>query len=126
MKSISFCALLAALVVCFAGCSESPSKSSNAETKKSKASADETEAKIKSALAELSPEDRKAAEEQKFCAVQNKSRLGSMGEPVKLTIQGQPVFLCCEHCKEKALKDEKKTLATVKELKEKNKPAAGK
>ena len=34
-----------------------------------------------------------------ICAVRNKSELGSMGTPIKIVLQGQPVFLCCAACK---------------------------
>ncbi len=82
------------------------------------------EAKIKAALDKLDPADRKLAEEQKFCAVQTKQRLGSMGKPIKITIEDQPVFLCCEGCAKTAEEDADTTLATVKELKSANAPAA--
>jgi hypothetical protein len=77
---------------------------------------DKKEAKIKAGLAKLSPEDRKLAETQKYCPVQ-KTRLGSMGKPVKLVLQGKPVFLCCEGCEDDARKDPATTLATVEKLK---------
>jgi hypothetical protein len=84
------------------------------------------EAKIKKNLAKLSAKDRKAAEQQKFCVIEDENRLGAMGVPVKLTIKGQPVFLCCNDCKKEALADPDKTLAKVKELKEKNKKESDK
>jgi hypothetical protein len=71
---------------------------------------------IKKQLAKLSDEDRKLAEAQGFCAVRTSTALGSMGVPFKLVIDGRPVFLCCEHCQETALKDPKATLAAVDEL----------
>jgi len=78
------------------------------------------EAEIRENLATLSPEDRKLAEAQKYCAVQTKDRLGGeMGTPVKIMLKGQPVFLCCGHCKKDAEKDPDKTLATVAQLKQK-------
>jgi hypothetical protein len=77
------------------------------------------DAEIQAALAKLGPEDRKLAEEQKFCAVENDNRLGEMGTPVKVMVRDQPVFLCCKSCKEEALADPDKTLAKVKELKAK-------
>ena len=40
-----------------------------------------------------------------------------MGTPVKVTVKGQPVFLCCDGCKKKALGDPDKTLAAVEKLK---------
>ena len=78
------------------------------------------EERIKAALAKLSPADRKLAEDQRFCAVLDDSRLGSMGVPVKLTIDGQTVFLCCAACKEDAQANAKETLEKVKVLKEQN------
>ena len=59
--------------------------------------------KITKALAKLSPADRTAAEKQKFCALSPKSELGSMGPPIKLLRDGQPLFLCCESCLDSAL-----------------------
>lgn len=59
--------------------------------------------RIAKALARLTPDDRVAAEKQKFCAVLPKSELGSMGKPIKLVRDGQPLFLCCESCLNSAL-----------------------
>jgi uncharacterized protein (TIGR03000 family) len=70
-------------------------------------------------LAKLSPEDRKLAETQKFC-VEEDNPLGVMGVPVKIMLKGQPVFLCCKGCIEKAQENPEKTLAKLKELKAKN------
>ncbi len=81
---------------------------------------DNGESDVTLAMAELSPEDRKEAEAQKFCAVMNTSLLGSMGAPLKLEINGQPVFVCCAGCKSKALKNGDETLATVATLKAEN------
>jgi hypothetical protein len=77
------------------------------------------EAEIKANLAKLPAKDRKLAEDQKFCAVEEDSRLGAMGVPVKVTIKDQPVFLCCKGCTKQAQKDPDKTLDKVKELKAK-------
>ena len=74
------------------------------------------EAEIAKALAELSPEDQQAAKRQQFCVVIPDSRLGSMGAPVKLTVQGQTVFVCCEGCTKRALDDPKKTLQAIRWL----------
>lgn len=81
---------------------------------------DEGESDVALAMAELSPEDRKEAEAQKFCAVMNTSLLGSMGAPLKLDVKGEPVFVCCAGCKSKALKNPEDTLATVSKLKAEN------
>jgi Cu(I)/Ag(I) efflux system membrane fusion protein len=79
--------------------------------------ADTKERKIKANLAKLGPEDRKLAQAQRFCPVLKSSRLGLMGAPVKITLEGKPVFLCCSSCEDKAKADPQKTLATVEELK---------
>ena len=81
---------------------------------------DNGESDVTLAMAELSPEDRKEAEAQKFCAVMNTSLLGSMGTPLKLDVKGQPVFVCCGGCKSRALKNPDETLATVAKLKAEN------
>ena len=75
------------------------------------------EQKIAANLALLDADDRALAEAQRFCAVALEGRLGSMGPPIKLTIEDQPVFLCCDGCKADALADPEKTLARVKTLK---------
>jgi hypothetical protein len=108
------------LSLLLAGCSEHPGHEYKAAAATNAASAPDEEAAIRKAFAGLSPEDRKLAEAQKFCVVEEENRLGSMSVPVKLEINGQTVFLCCKGCKATALKDPDKTLAKVKELKEKN------
>jgi hypothetical protein len=80
------------------------------------------EAKIKANLDKLPAADRAVAEAQKFCAVQTGNRLGSMGPPIKLEIEGKPVFLCCGGCKDHALANPKQTLATAEKLKAANAP----
>lgn len=78
---------------------------------------DDPDAQIEAALAQLSSEDRALAEQQKFCPVLSDNRLGVMGTPVKVMVNGQPVFLCCAGCKAKALKDPKATLERVAQSK---------
>jgi membrane fusion protein, copper/silver efflux system len=80
---------------------------------------EDPQAKIEAALAKLSPEDRALVQSQKFCPILTSNRLGSMGPPVKLMIEGQPVFLCCSGCKQNALANPQATLAKVAELKSK-------
>jgi hypothetical protein len=122
-----------ALPLLVAGCQDSPTgkpQASAAASKKQEVAAkapapdakdDEKadEATIQKNLAKLSPEDRKAAEAQKYCVIEEEDRLGAMGAPVKITVKGQPVFLCCKNCIKQAEKDPDKTLAKLKELKEK-------
>jgi hypothetical protein len=79
------------------------------------------EAKIARDLAKLSPEDRKLAEAQVYCPIQKGSPLGSMGVPIKLMIQNQPVFICCAGCEKGALANPQRTLEDVAKLKAKAK-----
>jgi len=72
---------------------------------------------VKATLAKLGDSDRPLAESQRFCAVQTHERLGSMGVPLKLDVQGKPVFVCCKGCERKALSDPHATLARVEQLK---------
>ena len=72
----------------------------------------------KAAFAKLSAADRSVAEAQGYCAV-TAEPLGSMGPPLKLLINEQPVFVCCKGCEKKAKSNPDKTLAKVAELKAK-------
>lgn len=74
------------------------------------------EARIQSNLAKLTDADRQLATKQRFCPVLEDSRLGSMGAPVKIELEGETAFLCCEACRDSALEDPKATLAKVKTL----------
>lgn len=78
------------------------------------------EAKVKAALAKLSEADRSVAGAQRYCPVMDTVRLGAMGTPVKVLIQGKPVFLCCGGCKDEALEQGKETLTKVEKLKKAN------
>jgi hypothetical protein len=40
-----------------------------------------------------------------------------MGKPAKVVVKGEPVFLCCPGCREKAERSPEQTLARAKELK---------
>ena len=72
----------------------------------------------KAAFAKLSDEDRPLAEAQGYCAVTSEP-LGSMGPPLKLIVNEQPVWICCKGCEKKAKSNPDKTLAKVEELKAK-------
>jgi membrane fusion protein, copper/silver efflux system len=80
---------------------------------------EDTDAKVIAALNKLPPEDRAVAAAQKFCPVLEGSRLGSMGVPVKLVLDGQPVFVCCKGCVAEAQGDPAKTRKWADELKAK-------
>jgi uncharacterized protein (TIGR03000 family) len=88
------------------------------------AGAKQDEAKIQSNLARLSDQDRKLALEQKFCGLQDGIRLGSMGTPVKITLKGQPLFLCCGACAKKAESDPDETLNKIKRIMAKNRDSS--
>src|SRR3954469_1056808 len=77
---------------------------------------EDPDAKVKSALGKLSPDDRNLAIAQRFCPILPANRLGSMGTPMKVIIDGRTVFLCCPGCKDKALANPKRTLETVATL----------
>jgi len=72
--------------------------------------------KIAEALSSLNKADRTLVESQKYCAIMTDKLLGSMGTPLKVEVNGEPVFLCCKGCKAKALRDADATLATVAKL----------
>jgi Cu(I)/Ag(I) efflux system membrane fusion protein len=71
---------------------------------------------IRQALANLTPEDRKLAEAQRVCPVTDKL-LGTMGTPVKRTVLGQTVFVCCEGCDDAVQEKPEATLKKVEGLK---------
>ena len=109
---------------CFVAAPDKPPKAS--EPKKSEVAAvPDKKAKIQAAMLKLDPEDRKLAEAQEWCAV-SKGPLGNMGTPYKVMLNGQPVFLCCDGCKDTADAEPEKTLAKAEELKAKHAEAAAK
>jgi len=70
-------------------------------------------------LAKLSAADKKIALEQLLCLSQENSKLGSMGVPIKFTIEGQTAFVCCEGCLDEAKSNPAKTMQRLKQLKSK-------
>lgn len=69
--------------------------------------------KMTEALASFSEEDRKSAMKQHFCPVSGEM-LGTMGEPEKVEVHGQNVWICCDGCKDKLLAEPDKYLAKLK------------
>ncbi|MGO9113200.1 MAG: efflux RND transporter periplasmic adaptor subunit [Thermoguttaceae bacterium] len=55
-------------------------------------------------IEQLPQEDWQAAKAQGICPV-TETALGSMGVPVKITLRGKTVFLCCKSCIGKAKRD---------------------
>lgn len=70
-----------------------PAQSAASETSESS----QDNAETQKALAKLSPEDQALAKKQKNCPVTGEP-LGSMGTPVKVTVEGREAFVCCEGC----------------------------
>jgi hypothetical protein len=70
---------------------------------------------IAETLAQLSAEDRPSATAQKLCAV-SEEPLGSMGVPIKLTIDGQTVWICCQHCEKEAKAHPQETIERAQRL----------
>jgi Cu(I)/Ag(I) efflux system membrane fusion protein len=104
----------------------SGAKSTTASTAIRATTPADPDAKITAALAKLSPADRELAEKQRTCPILKDSRLGSMGVPIKLTLAGETVFLCCAGCKGQATADPALAAARVKELRSQQAPGAPK
>jgi hypothetical protein len=116
---IATCGLLAPLARAeehhqHAAASATDSATSAVETTES-----EEEIAIRESISKLPTKDQKLAVAQGYCPVMAENRLGTMGAPIKIMIEDQPVFLCCAGCKRRAMADPTKTLATVGELKAK-------
>jgi hypothetical protein len=111
MKVSTTCWLLVLLAMgSMAGCQEKPEGSSKQRA--------DAEAAIHDYLVALGPEDQRLAEQQKYCPVMPEVRLGEMGTPLKVQVQGELVFVCCKSCVRPAQDEPDKTLAQIKEFKE--------
>jgi hypothetical protein len=127
MKALFIALALAVTCPAFVGCNRGEGDKQKIDDIKGKeggvghATPNGEEAEIKATLGKLPDADRRLAEAQKFCPVLKDSPLGGMGIPIKVTIQDQPVFLCCDGCEKGALANPKKTLDEVARLKAKNK-----
>ena len=116
MKASLIGTLLGLLALAIIGCADS-AKTPRAST--GQGGHEVAEDDVASNLAKLGEDARKLAEAQKFCAIETKKRLGSMGPPLKLDVKGEVVFVCCKGCQKKAQSNPDKTLAKVEELKAK-------
>ena len=72
----------------------------------------ETNLQSTDTLTGLSPQDRELALKQKVCPVTLQS-LGSMGPPIRLLIEGEPVLICCAGCEAPLRKSPAKYLAKL-------------
>ena len=107
--------LLAACLLAFAtGCTESTTTTTPGTPSAPVATdnASKEEQAIREALAKLPEEDRKLVEAQGVCPI-GKEKLGSMGVPIKVDVDGTPVFICCEGCRTALLADAAKKKAAA-------------
>jgi hypothetical protein len=63
-------------------------------------------------MAALTETERAAVLAQKVCPVTNEP-LGSMGTPLKVTVEGRDVWLCCEGCADAVKEDPAKYFAIL-------------
>jgi Cu(I)/Ag(I) efflux system membrane fusion protein len=71
-------------------------------------------------IAKLDPVGQSLAKSQVLCPV-SEMPLGSMGPPFRMDVTGEFVLVCCEGCKETALRNADETLAKVREWKRETK-----
>ncbi len=67
------------------------------------------------------PDDAALIASQGYCPVRPGTRLGEMGDPIKVMVAGkdgaeQPVFVCCKGCTRKVLAAPEQMLAKVAEM----------
>jgi hypothetical protein len=91
-----------------------------APTRKDKPEPKQAQSQDKVASAVLTPDDLKNVEQlpeadrplalaQRVCPI-TEQPLGSMGVPIKITLRGQPVFVCCKGCVGAAKRNPEETL----------------
>ena len=74
--------------------------------------ATDTPAAAEEAAVSLSEADRQAIAAQKICPVSDEE-LGSMGDPIKVTVDGKDIYVCCDACVEEVKNDFAKYLAKL-------------
>lgn len=79
---------------------------------------------IIAALATLSDEDRQLALSQVVCPV-TMLPLGSMGAPQKIDVNGRPIFICCDGCRDSLLDQPELYLDKLEAYREKTEVPAG-
>jgi len=95
----------ALLVMLSLGCSSDRQAAPSATTSHPETtSVSEKESEMNEAFAKLSPADRNLAEAQEVCPVSDEP-LGSMGTPIKVTVDGRDVFVCCAGCEDELKKN---------------------
>ncbi|GAB5444697.1 MAG: hypothetical protein Fues2KO_50460 [Fuerstiella sp.] len=73
---------------------------------------DNEAAAITQSLSKLSDGDLQLVREQTICPVAQ-LKLGTMGPPIKVNVEGRSVFICCEACRAKLLNEPAKYLARL-------------
>ena len=91
---------------------QGPADDEGSATKDEHAGHEHGDSDVQEAMVQLSEEDRAAAEKQKICPVTDEL-LGSMGKPIKVTIAGRDVFICCQMCEDALKEDPDKYLAKI-------------
>ena len=114
-RAYSWLSLIAvsSFIVAFVGCSQEPAPVVPAAPEPVPADAAESSpSDVPAAFATLSETDRAAALAQRVCPVSDQE-LGSMGTPIKVTVSGRDVFICCEGCQEELLANPDQYLAKL-------------
>jgi hypothetical protein len=93
--------LVAASLLIWAGCNAKQESAEPAATDAAVTADTSAEPDVEGELSKLSEEDRKLAMAQKVCPVSGEP-LGSMGVPIKITVGGKSLFVCCEGCEQDA------------------------
>jgi len=79
------------------------------------AAVNEAQAEIEEALAGLSEDERQAVLAQAICPVSSHP-LGSMGEPIKVEVDGKDVYICCAGCENPLKEDPEKYMDNLSTL----------
>ncbi len=103
--------IVSALTSSGCGSNQEPAQPAASALKMS-ADVDKPQSDIERALAKLPEGDRELALAQKVCPVTGEP-LGSMGAPIKVTVGGRRLFICCEGCEDDAKKNFDEYLAKL-------------
>lgn len=106
------------LAVLISGCGKSQNMPTSQAEHGQHAESPSDAAEVQANIAKLSEDDRPLALAQGYCAV-SRERLGSMGAPLKLVLNDQPVFVCCKGCEKSAKSKPEKAVANAEQLKAK-------
>lgn len=95
---------------CLFGCTQKDAQQASDQKEKDQPAAQPlhngpaAKAKLPVTAATVGKDDKAAIERQQFCPVSGE-KLGGMGDPVKLLVDGHPVYLCCQGCVAKVKHD---------------------